>query len=143
MSPKLPYVGFTLRHQRIVWKFKHDASIMSVLLSSYTEWTLIPVGLVHALTELRMRRVFLSPPSIYSVANENRDWLFLCEEKKSLNHNNNLLSRKPDLAVSLIFMFLQSCAVKCVTSAQLTFVVIEPWQRRAWETHTWLCIIFL
>lgn len=52
--------------------------------------------------------------------------VFVGEENKSLSHNNNPLSSKPGLAVSQTFMILQSCAVKCVTSAQLTFVVIGP-----------------
>lgn len=59
------------------------------------------------------------------------------EENKSLSHNNNPLSRKTGLAVSQTFMFLQSCAVKCVTSAQLTFVVIGPWQSNS-KRHTHL-----
>lgn len=66
-----------------------------------------------------------------------KQWLAAieAEENQSLYHNNSLLSSGTDLAGSLALMFLQSCAAKCVTSVQLTFVFTGLWQRR----HTRLC----
>lgn len=103
------------------------SSSVFVILDMNSSWIQACIGrIVVVVVNLR---VFLPTPAFLSrwQIKKKKNWGQPGGgENKSLSHNNNPLSSITDLAVSQTFMFLQSCAVKCVTSAQLTFVVIGP-----------------
>lgn len=106
-----------------------SAPVLHYVSDSPTKRTLSLMGFMHILTASRCEASTHIVFFFFSclVANEKGAGCFFeGEENKSLSLNNNPLSSNTGLAVSQTFMFLQSCAAKCVTSAQLTFVVIGP-----------------